>query len=202
MADANKLATPQFEQLKRARERRLFFCDPRILLTSVCADEEYSSSNLLARGCVMSKSIRLAVLIVFAQSLLCVAQVSSNVGVVNSTENPLQVAILHWYKANRSTQFPVGSEPFGVAFDGANIWVANEGGNSVTKLRANDGTNLGTFAVGTEPFGLAFDGANIWVANGISNTVTKLRASDGATLGTFGVGILPLGVALTAQTSG
>ena len=33
--------------------------------------------------------------------------------------------------------------PGGVAFDGANIWVANHGDATVTKLRASDGTNLG-----------------------------------------------------------
>ena len=83
---------------------------------------------------MVSKSIRLAVLIVFALSLLSLAQVTSDLGVANSTENPLQVAILHWYNANRTTQFPVGSEPFGVAFDGANIWVVNAGSNTVSKM--------------------------------------------------------------------
>jgi DNA-binding beta-propeller fold protein YncE len=52
--------------------------------------------------------------------------------------------------------------------------VANETNNTVTKLRAADGANLGTFAAGTSPFGVAFDGANIWVANAGSNTVSKL----------------------------
>jgi hypothetical protein len=42
----------------------------------------------------------------------------------------------------------------GVAFDGANIWVANNlNGGTVTKLRASDGVNLVTFAVGSFPFG-------------------------------------------------
>src|SRR5207253_11447517 len=76
-------------------------------------------------------------------------------GVVNSTKNPQQIAILHWYKANRTAQFHVGTGP--AAFDGANIWVANQGSNSVTKLRASDGANLGTFAVGDSPSGIAFD---------------------------------------------
>jgi len=44
----------------------------------------------------------------------------------------------------------------------------------VTKLRASDGTVLGTFSVGSQPIGVAFDGANIWVANQLSNNVTKL----------------------------
>jgi DNA-binding beta-propeller fold protein YncE len=49
-----------------------------------------------------------------------------------------------------------------VAFDGANIWVANNVSNNVTKLRASDGSNRGTFTVGNNPQGVAFDGANIW----------------------------------------
>jgi len=30
--------------------------------------------------------------------------------------------------------FTVGTNPVGVAFDGANIWVANAGSNNVSKL--------------------------------------------------------------------
>jgi hypothetical protein len=70
--------------------------------------------------------------------------------------------------------FRVGTNPFGVAFDGADIWAPNYSDNSVTKLRASDGATLGTFAVGRGPFGVAFDGANIWVTNANSNTVSKL----------------------------
>jgi DNA-binding beta-propeller fold protein YncE len=60
-----------------------------------------------------------------------------------------------------------------VAFDGANIWVANSTTTNVTKLRASDGANLGTFPVGNYPSAVAFDGANIWLANQGSNTVSK-----------------------------
>src|ERR1700680_3023816 len=83
----------------------------------------------------------------------------------SQAKNPQQIAILHWYAANQTTAFAVGVNPEGVAFDGANIWVANNGSNTVTKLRASDGANLGTFAVGGGPEGVAFDGANIWVTN-------------------------------------
>jgi DNA-binding beta-propeller fold protein YncE len=51
--------------------------------------------------------------------------------------------------------------PRGVAFDGANIWVTNLGGDSVTKLRASDGKLLGTFAVGSNPYGVALDAASV-----------------------------------------
>jgi DNA-binding beta-propeller fold protein YncE len=53
-----------------------------------------------------------------------------------------------------------------VAFDGANnIWVAPDYGNTVIKLRANDGAVLGTFRVGDGTHHVVFDGANIWVTS-------------------------------------
>src|SRR4029077_12134962 len=95
-------------------------------------------------------------------------------GVTTSTQNPLQIALLHWYKANQTTQFATGSNAIGVAFDGASIWVCNFGSSNVTKLRGSDSHNLGIFPAGTKPIAAAFDGANIWVANIGSANVTKL----------------------------
>ncbi|OGP80368.1 MAG: hypothetical protein A2V86_00580 [Deltaproteobacteria bacterium RBG_16_49_23] len=112
-----------------------------------------------------------------------------------TSKTPQQIALLKWYEVNQTTQFSVGNGPNRIAFDGANIWVTNRDSNNVTKLRANDGTNLGTLAVGLGPGVIAFDGANIWVANQLSNNVTKLRASDGIILGTFAVGTGPIGMA-------
>src|ERR1019366_6621642 len=73
---------------------------------------------------------------------------------VPAASNPLQVALLRWYKANLTTSFAVGNQPYGVAFDGANIWTANFGDGTVTKLRASDGAVLGTFKVGGTPYSL------------------------------------------------
>ena len=101
--------------------------------------------------------------------------------------NPLKIALLHWYVVNTTAHFPVGSQPYGLAFDGANIWSANYGDGTVSKLRAADGAVLGTFTVGFQPLGIAFDGANMWVANRGDGSITKLRASDGTVLGTFTV---------------
>jgi DNA-binding beta-propeller fold protein YncE len=70
--------------------------------------------------------------------------------------------------------FTAGTNPSGIAFDGANIWVTNWGSSNVMKLRASDGATLGTFAVGTNPYGMVFDGANIWVTNYGSSSVSKL----------------------------
>src|SRR4029434_5974931 len=66
--------------------------------------------------------------------------------------------------ATNTTSFAVGRGPGAVVFDGANIWVANQFGNSVTKLRASDGVNLGNFDTGVRPTALAYDGSNVWVA--------------------------------------
>jgi DNA-binding beta-propeller fold protein YncE len=102
--------------------------------------------------------------------------------------DPMKIAQLKWYLSNTSTQFPVGSQPYGLCFDGANIWSANFGDNTVSKIQANDGTVLGTFKVGNQPLGVTFDGANIWVSNSADGTVSKLRAQDGVNLGTFTAG--------------
>src|SRR5580658_8910584 len=132
------------------------------------------------------------------------AQVASSVQAhppsnVAPPTNPLKVALLKWFPAYKSTAFPVGKNPLGLAFDGANMWVANQDGNSVTKLRANDGENLGTFPVQAGPTGIVFDGANIWTVNSYGNNVSKLRASDGKTLGTFNVGNDPLFAAFDGE---
>jgi hypothetical protein len=82
-----------------------------------------------------------------------------------------------------------------MAFDGAHIWVSNNGSGTVTQLRVRDDAIVGTFAVGKLPNGIAFDGANIWVSNAGSNTVTRLRVSEEGTdprSETFAVGSYPV----------
>jgi collagen triple helix repeat protein len=101
-----------------------------------------------------------------------------------------KAARLQWYRRD----FAVGSAPYGVACDGANVWVVSGTANSVTRLRASDGASLGTFPVGSQPLGIAFDGANVWVSNFTGGSVTRLRASDGANLGSFPVTGNPYGV--------
>jgi hypothetical protein len=107
--------------------------------------------------------------------------------------NPMQIALLRWYEANQAgISYAVGTWPNGICFDGANIWVANFGDGTVTKLRASDGSPVGTYwvSVVSEPTRICFDGANIWVTNFGDGTVTKLRASDGSPVGTYAVGSL------------
>ena len=89
--------------------------------------------------------------------------------------NPLQVALLRWYEASEAGNFfSVGDGPRGICFDGANIWVANHSDDTVTKLKASDGSTVGTYSVGNIPWDICFDGANIWVTNLLGDNVTKL----------------------------
>jgi hypothetical protein len=93
----------------------------------------------------------------------------------------------------------------GIAFDGANIWVANNSaslsgplgtGTTVTKLLASNGTLLGTFTVGLGPTNIAFDGTSVWVTSfNYLGSVAKLQVSTGAILGTFNAGLNPDGIA-------
>ena len=143
----------------------------------------------------MSKAIRLTLLAPFALAWLCGSALAQG-GVTNSTKNPKQIATLHWYEANVTTSFQVGTVPnqFGtaptsVAFDGANIWV-NLGG-SLIKLRPSDGAVLATVNnLDGDCESLIYDGANLWTAcfQGIlSPILDKVRASDGAVIGRFSI---------------
>lgn len=70
--------------------------------------------------------------------------------------NPRQVALLKWFPAYQSgAAFNVGTWPNGAVFDGSNIWVANCGTDTVTKLTASTGAVVGTYCVGTCPLGVS-----------------------------------------------
>jgi YVTN family beta-propeller protein len=86
----------------------------------------------------------------------------------------------------------VGLGPEGIATDGTNVFVANQFSDTVTKLRASDGSVVGTFSVGHRPVAVAFDGAFFWVANYLSNNVMKVDAS-GVVVATYATGDGPGG---------
>ena len=108
---------------------------------------------------------------------------------------PLRVATLQWYSVNETgLSYTIPSGAIDLAFDGANMWVVSNQllFSTVTKLRASDGANLGTFSAGSEnPICIAFDGANMWVSNGEDNVLRKIRTTDGLLVGSFPVGFNP-----------
>jgi YVTN family beta-propeller protein len=78
------------------------------------------------------------------------------------------------------------TQPYGILYDGANMWVTDAGTNpgNLFKLDSN-GAIIQTVTVDTSPTYPVFDGTNIWVLNYGSNTVTVVRASTGAVLATL-----------------
>jgi DNA-binding beta-propeller fold protein YncE len=68
--------------------------------------------------------------------------------------------------------FAVGDGAAGMVFDGANLWVVNNGDNTVMKVSPGSGGILATYKTGGGPFAIAFDGARIWVPNFASNSVS------------------------------
>jgi hypothetical protein len=146
----------------------------------------FDSTNKDDKEVVMKKKM---ILTLVSAALLIVGPHSAHAqaGVVNSTQNPLQLDLLHWYGAIQSTKVSIwmdndAPEAYGVAFDGASIYVTDYRVGRVIKLRASDNAFLDEFGAEylREPIAVAFDGANIWVANYSGASVTKLRASDGA----------------------
>jgi|HubBroStandDraft_1064217.scaffolds.fasta_scaffold00114_27 YVTN family beta-propeller protein len=81
---------------------------------------------------------------------------------------------------------PVGLNPFAIAFNGSQVWVANENSNTVTVINASTGAVAATYATGVAPVGIECDGVHMWIANSDSNTVVEMN-SDGSTVATFSV---------------
>ena len=72
-----------------------------------------------------------------------------------------------------TTYTGTGSGPYGIAFDGTNMWTADRTGSSVTKVTpAGDMTTY--TGTGAGPRGIAFDGTNMWTANLDGDSVTKV----------------------------
>jgi hypothetical protein len=83
----------------------------------------------------------------------------------------------------------LGTDPFGIAFDGSRIWTANAGGSvSIVSLNPTVVTTVTTGFI--EPVGILYDGAHIWVTDQTADTLLKLN-SDGSIAQTISVGDSP-----------
>jgi hypothetical protein len=117
-------------------------------------------------------------------------------GPIGASLNPLQIAILRWYPALGTGQtIAVGNVPIALAFDGANIWVANYNDSTVQKIPVTTGVLGSPIAVGSGPRSLAFDGANIWVAITGGGTVQRIPVATGVPGSPIPVGSIPIALA-------
>ena len=76
------------------------------------------------------------------------------------------------------------TQPWGILYDGAHIWVTDYGAGTLLKLDPS-GNILQTVTVGAGPQYPAFDGANIWVPNAKDNSITVVQASSGKVVATI-----------------
>ena len=96
---------------------------------------------------------------------------------------------------------PVGRHPVGVAAGANAIWVANETGNTVSRIDLGPGGKVKTIRVGTAPFAVAFGLGSAWVTNRQDDTVTRLDGATGEPIGNpIPVGKDPTGIAVIGHS--
>ena len=107
-----------------------------------------------------------------------------------------QIAILAWYNdPGRAGVINVGDGPYGIAFDGTNIYVTNYVDDTVSVIDPNTNTVTATVNVGDGPWGIAFDGTNIYVTNSVDDTVSVIDPNTNTVTATINVGNGPWGIA-------
>jgi hypothetical protein len=88
----------------------------------------------------------------------------------------------------------LGNSPIGIAFDGTNLWTANNGPSGSVSIITPQATfpyPVTTVTTGFgAPYGILYDGAHIWVTEVFAGTLLRLDAA-GAILQTVTVGSLP-----------
>ncbi len=109
--------------------------------------------------------------------------VATETGGTTATSPGITVTVNNTYAFN---------QPFAIASDGSNVWVANSAGNSLTEVKASDGSWVRNISGGSYGFdgvsGIAFGGTHLWVANNSGNSVTEVNASDGSWVQTLSGG--------------
>ncbi|QSO54259.1 putative Ig domain-containing protein [Alicyclobacillus curvatus] len=107
-----------------------------------------------------------------------------------------------WAATTVTSTIPVGTQPYGVAYDATNgdVYVANEGSGTVSVINGSTNTVKSTITVGSGAADVAYDAANgdVYVANSTSGTVSVINGSTNTVTSTIPVGTQPYGVAYDA----
>jgi YVTN family beta-propeller protein len=92
---------------------------------------------------------------------------------------------------------PVGADPAAVTVTGGDVWVANSGDGTVTRISAAAGRVVDTIQVGNVPDAIASGPSGIWVADRGDATVDRIDPVTGkVTRRGIAVGGLPDGIAV------
>lgn len=83
--------------------------------------------------------------------------------------------------------YSVGSIPWGLAFDGKYLWIANAGLNSLAKVDRATGATITTVGLpaGSGPRSIVYDGAFLYVANFYGASISKVDPTTGAVVATI-----------------
>jgi streptogramin lyase len=86
-----------------------------------------------------------------------------------------------------------GLNPVGICSDSlGNVWTANVGDNSVTKI-TQSGQIVTYTGTGKDPENIVYDGSNVWTCNAMGNSVTKIT-QNGQMVTYTGTGEEPVGI--------
>jgi YVTN family beta-propeller protein len=92
---------------------------------------------------------------------------------------------------------PVGTDPAAVTVTGSDVWVANSGDGTVSRINAAADKVVQTITVGNIPDAIASGPSGIWVANAGDATVDRIDPVTGdVTMRDIPVGGLPDGIAV------
>ena len=76
------------------------------------------------------------------------------------------------------------SNPISIAFDGVDMWTANVGSHSVSRITPAGAVTHYTLPVSSAPLDIVFDGANMWTVNSGTHNVSRITPAGIVT--TFG----------------
>ena len=82
-------------------------------------------------------------------------------------------------RVGTKTDYATSDLPYGIVFDGTNIWITNVDVNTVSKMDPATGAKT-DYPTGDGPDGIVFDGASIWITNFRADTVSKMNPATGA----------------------
>jgi hypothetical protein len=113
-----------------------------------------------------------------------------------------RAALGQWWTEKLPLSYPVGNVPQGVQSDGADLWVANNGNGTVTRIRASDGALLGTWTGATGASSVLVAGGQIFITGYTTNRLYEIHplSAPGPVL-TFGgiLGLHPSGLTYDGQ---